>query len=124
MPIAFTIDRDVIFSVAEGILSYDDIRGHIEAKRRAGIMELREIVDGRKVTVGFSVNELKSIAAEAAKALNGKAPGRIAVVVDSALAQGHAHSYSVFAGQIDSEFEVFSSIDEARAWLLNEASGS
>lgn len=121
MPISLTIDGGVIFTVAEGDLSFEDILNHIEAKWSAGIMALPEIVDARNTTIAFSHNELRSIASKVVKALDGKVPGKTAVVTDSALARGRAHSYSIFTGCADSEFDVFADVNAARAWLLNEA---
>lgn len=118
MPITFNIERNVIFTTATGILSYADVLDHIEAKRHGDVIASSELFDARRITLDISVDDLKSIASEVAKALDGKAPGRIAMVLNSAFFLGLARTYAGLSKVVNPAFEVFYDFDEARTWLM------
>lgn len=121
MPITFTIEQEVIFTEARGILSYADVLDHISAKETKEVFTLPELFDARDVTLDLSVEDLKAIAAAVAKSLNGRSPGRTAVVMNSAFLFGLARSYADLTKVMNPDFEVFYDFDEARAWIFSEA---
>lgn len=118
MPITFKVDQKVVFTTARGILSYTKVLDHILAKREAEVVTLPELFDARDVTLDLSADELKSIASEVATALDGKAPGKIAVVTNSAFLFGLARSYGEITKDTNPDFDVFYDFEEARSWLL------
>jgi hypothetical protein len=122
MPITFTIEHEVVFTTARGILSYADILGHIAAKRKAGITTLPELFDTIDVTLDLSTDELKSIASEVTKSLDGKAPGKTAVVTNSAFLFGLARSYGELTKETNPDFGVFDEYEEARVWIFDRPS--
>ena len=121
MPITFTIEHGVVFTTARGILSYAKVLDHITAKENADIVTFPELFDSRDVTLDLSTAELKAIVLEVSRALAGKAPGKIAVVTNSAFLFGLPRSYAELSDDVNPEFEVFYEYEDARVWLLRRS---
>jgi hypothetical protein len=117
MPITYSIGKDGIFTRVEGVLSFEGLLQHIAAKREAGIMNLPEIFDVRGATLDLSVYDLRTIAGEVEKALQGSVLGRIAVVTDSEDVFGLSRSYGNLNGEGNPDFETFYSLIDARSWI-------
>lgn len=120
MPITFTVEQEVIFTTARGILSFADVLDHISAKKE--VFTFPEFFDARDVTLDLSADDLKAIAVEVSKTLNGRSPGKTAVVTNSAFLFGLARSYAVLTKETNPDFDVFYEYDEARSWLFNRPS--
>ena len=119
-PIVFTIAHSVeaIFTTAVGIVELADLLAHVQAKAIAGVLSYAELFDARKIVLDLSIPELFIIASEMRKAMAGKPPARIAVVVSSGFLHGLARSYAQIAIADGQTVEVFKNYEEAHAWLL------
>jgi hypothetical protein len=125
MPVTRTIDhqKGAIFTTATGMLSRDEILGHIQAKADAGVFGYAELFDTRDVTLDLSIADLHTIATAVRQAMGSTSSGKIAVVTNNSFIYGLARTYKVISREDNPRFEVFSHIDDARSWILEEVNG-
>jgi hypothetical protein len=119
MPASFTIDTQTgcVLTTATGILSYADVVTLIHGKVKAGVMTNDELVDCRNVTLDFSSADLPAIVDEVRGALGNRAPGRTAIITNSAFLSGLARAYADLIKETQPWFKVFTDLEEARQWL-------
>jgi hypothetical protein len=123
MPVTFRADRShgVVVTVARGIVSYAELMAHIDAKAKKGVAAKAELFDARDITLDLSIPELKKLAARVKEAVGEQAPGKIAVVTNSAFVYGLARAYAELSRKHNPQFEVFSDIRDAQGWILEKA---
>jgi hypothetical protein len=117
MQISYLIQEQSVITTARGILSIIDVIEHISAKKRAGIELFPELFDARNVSLDFSASDLKTIAAEVARAIDGRQPGPVAVVTNSAFLFGLAKAYADLTKAINPNVSVFYDYEKAHSWL-------
>jgi hypothetical protein len=117
MRISYLIQEQTVSTTARGILSIIDVIEHVREKKRAGIELQPELFDARDVTLDLSASDLKTIAAEVARAIDGKQPGPVAVVTNSAFLFGLAKAYAELTRTINPNVAVFYDYEKALCWL-------
>ena len=122
MPLTFSIDHEArtVLSTATGILSRDDLLGHLLSKKAQKLFSYSELFDVRNVTLDLSISDLHKIAAEARLAMGDDKPERVAVVTTSSFIRGLAHTYAALTVGENPNFSVFQHIDEARQWVYDQ----
>jgi len=120
MPISFSIDpaAGTLYSVATGIVSYDDVVNHLDAKAKSKALSYAELFDAREVTLNLSISDLQRIAQRVRTMMGRQTPARVAVVTRNNFVRGLARTYAALTVQEHSAFDVFSDLEEARAWVL------
>jgi hypothetical protein len=120
MPVTFSIDHETktIISTASGLLSCDELLGHLAAKKTKNVLSYAEVFDVRGVTLDLSISDLHKLAAEVRVAMGIEKPGRIGVVTNSSFIRGLAHTYAALTVSENPKFGVFHDFDEARGWTF------
>lgn len=123
MPITFHIDPEsqTIHSTATGTVVYDELLNHLNAKKEIKLLNYAELFDARDVQMDLSMVDLHLIARNVHLAREGQKPAPIAVVTNSNFIRGLAKAYAALTSQDNSAFEVFSDIEEAKAWIRSDA---
>ena len=118
MPIKFELEQNVVFTTAQRNSFLWRFAGTHRVEEKIGSHGLPRVFDASDVTLDLSTVELKEIAAVVAKALDGEAPGRIAVVTNSAFLHGLACGYRELTRAVNPDFKVCNNLAEARIWIL------
>jgi hypothetical protein len=123
MPVTFRIDRSsgIVLSVAAGIVTYAELRRHIEAKARLDVVAKAELFDARDISLDLSLRELQELAGAVKEAVGPEAPGKIALVTNSAFVYGLARTYAALSRKDNPQFRIFADVQEAQAWILEHA---
>lgn len=120
MPTTFAVDHEqnAIFTTATGILSFEEIVQHLQAKEESHVLDYAELFDARDVSLDFSVAELRRIADEVRRMMGTVVPGKVAVVTNNNFIYGLARTYQAITTSHNSRLEVFKDFEAAREWLL------
>lgn len=120
MPVSFVVDSssNAVLTTASGIVCYDELVQHIQSKKSSGLMCLPELFDARDINLDLSTSQLLCLSDKVVSALEGKPPGKIAAVTNSAFIYGMARGYATLTKGINPKFAIFHEMEEARAWLL------
>ena len=126
MPITFTIDQPhhAVLATAAGIVSADEVLGHVQAKAEVGAAGYDELFDARHVTLDLSSTDLIFIAKAVRETLRDETPGKSAVVTDSPVIFTLAKTYADLTGKEASDLQVFKDIEDARRWLIRDVTAS
>lgn len=121
MPISFTYDefRDLLLTRAEGNLSFDEIRAHLEAEDKARRLGSPELFDATGATTTLTSHQAKQLVAQL-KGLAGKTLlGPTAVVTDSRMGFGMARMLAILSElQSGPLIGVFPTVAEGLDWLF------
>lgn len=123
MPVTFKYDETggIVLTTGRGIVSFEDLMRHIEAKARMKISGVAELFDARDMTLDLSLAQMRQLAEETESRLGAKPPNKTAVVTNSAFIYGLARAYADISRQNKSQFEVFSDIQDAQSWILKNS---
>jgi hypothetical protein len=118
MGITFSVSDSnrLVRARAEGPISLDDIRAHIEEERLAGGLPHRELIDGRGATPAFTSEEVRSVVAILRQLGNDSRLGPTAVLVDSQVGYGMLRMFEALLDDVCA-VRPFYRQDEAEQWL-------
>ncbi len=82
MPIYYEIDnaRKRIYSRCEGVITYEDLRAHMNAEEGSPTASYSEILDCTDATTNISKNQIVGLAAEREEVAIRQKPGPVAIV--------------------------------------------
>ena len=119
MPIFFQID-DVsrrINTVAEGVITYADLRTHMNADVPPEVVGYSEIFDCTGATTDVTADEIRRLASERERIAGSRAAaGPVAVVATNDLFFGMFRMFDVLTSRVR-PLRVFRSIADAERWL-------
>jgi len=121
MPIRFAYDRsvNVLFTKAEGLISFEDINRHLDEESRADALALREIVDATDAHTNLSLEEIREVAARLYHLAGTHSLGPTAVVTENDVVFGMARMLAILSElQGGPQTQVFRRFDEGMRWLL------
>lgn len=118
MPIYYKIDetRQRIYSRCEGIVTYDDLRNHIEAESGLPTASFSEIFDCSDSTTNITSDEIRLLASQRKEVANRQKPAPVAVVAKNDKFFGMLRMYDILTQQIR-PIRVFRNNQEAEKWL-------
>ena len=121
MPIDYSIDRDqgYMHTVAEGLVTFRDVRAHLDQERHDQGLALREMIDARGATLALDplhVRQLVSVLRDLARS---HPLGPTAVLVGSDYAFGMLRMLETLVEDVCA-IRPFRDEAEAREWLGRE----
>lgn len=121
MPIEYEIDGDFAVVTCEGEFTMDNVREIVDWVNTEPTLpeRIKLLIIDRSTTFDPSTMELEEVAAIYAT-VRERISSRWALVVSKQYHYGLARMYSVFAERYGLDARVFTSADEARAWLDGE----
>jgi hypothetical protein len=120
MPVTFKYDErsGIVLTTARGIISFEDLMSHMEAKAHMKLSGAAELFDARDITLDLSLAQMRQLAQETENLLGSQQLDKTAVVTNSAFIYGLARAYAAVSRQDKSQFEVFSDVQDAQGWIL------
>ena len=78
MPVTFRYDErsGIVLTTAKGIVSFEDLMSHIEAKAHMDLSGAAELFDARDLTLDLSLAQMRRLAHETEIQLGGQMPLR------------------------------------------------
>lgn len=119
MPISHVLDRagQRLLTRAEGLVTFDEIKHHLDLEAVERGLELPELVDARGATTSVTADQVRQLVARTHATGRSLPLGPTAIVTDSDHLFGMARMYAILAEPIGAPVEVFRDIDAALAWL-------
>jgi hypothetical protein len=117
---AFDERAQLIRATAHGIITAGEVIEYLRAKAGDDLQGFDELFDARDVVLDLSLDDLQNVADEVNRRGAGLAPGKTAVVTDSAFVYGLASAYAQMVDN-GSRFRVFAELSQAKEWLTSSA---
>ena len=124
MPITFSVDRAArkVHARAEGPITVEDIRVHLEHERATSGLSYSELIDARGYIPAFSAAEVRHIVDILRRLAEGSRLGPTAVVVDSDLGYGMMRMLEILVGDV-CDVRPFRQPEEGEQWLAAVSQG-
>ncbi|MEP6848248.1 MAG: hypothetical protein ABI999_05280 [Acidobacteriota bacterium] len=125
MPISFQIDAAAkrIYTVATGVITYDDLRTHMNADVPAEVAVFPEIIDCSNATTDLMADQVRRLAAERERIANSRSgAGPVAVVATDDLFFGMLRMFDMLTSRVR-PLQVFRNMTDAERWLDSIAAG-
>ena len=125
MPITFRVApaAKIIRTRASGIVSFDDIVRHLQAKEQHHVLSYAEIFDTRGSQFDLSILDISRVVDEVRRVMSSTEPGPIAVITNSNFIRGLARAYASLTLHDNPAFEIFDNPEEAQRWITRATSG-
>jgi len=123
MSITFQYDPDVriLFSTAEGPVSFQEIETHLDRESEAHALGYRELIDATRASADITAEEVRLLARDLRARMQKAAFGPTALVTGDETLIGMARMFAILSDLQDGpSVGVFRSFDEALTWLLRE----
>ena len=120
MPIRFAYNRsaNLLFTKAEGLISFDDINLHLDEESREGALPLREIVDATGAETNLTLEQTRQLVARLHSLMKTHSLGPTAIVTENDVVFGMARMAAIlFDLQGGPRTQVFRRFDEGMRWL-------
>ena len=119
MPLASEMDpaRRWLRTMATGIVTYDELRAHVEQEERDGALGLTEVIDARGATTNLTGDEVRALVARTDTLVRRGRFGALAIVTDNDVAFGMARMYQILCERLPIQIGVFRQLDPALVWL-------
>ena len=125
MGMTYTVEHAERFvrATADGPVTLEDIRAHIESERLAGALAYRELIDARGASPAFSSEDIRVVVAILRRLGGESLLGPTAVIVDSQVGFGILR---IFEALLDDVCAVkpFYRMDSAEEWLSGFREGN
>jgi hypothetical protein len=108
--------RDRLLIVADGVITANAIRDHLDRERADGALGSPELIDARGATPDVSTAEVRDLVGVLAGLARGGALGPTAVVVATDHAYGMLRMLEILADGV-AEVRPFRDIGDAERWL-------
>ena len=122
MPIRFRYDYqlEVLFTTAEGRLSFTEIQSHLDEESAAKALGYRELVDATTASTDLTSEQTKGLARRLETMIRSGPFGPTAIVTTNDVTFGLARMLSIFCELFSGpQLGVFRSFDEGLQWLLH-----
>ena len=122
MPIRFRYDPalKILFSTAEGLISFRDIESHLNQENGEVALAHRELFDASAATTNLTANEVRMIVQRLRDLMQNGPFGPTALVTADTTLFGMARMLAILSDLQDgSSVGVFRTSDDALDWLLN-----
>ena len=119
--IRFTHDtaRKVLFTNAEGLVSFTDIKCHLSREASEGALPCRELFDASAACTDVTQHEVRELAGHISTLAKNGSLGPTAIVTQNDVFFGMARMFQILSElQGGPSFGVFRKRDEALEWLL------
>ena len=103
--------------MATGIVTYDELRAHVEQEERDGALGLTEVIDARGATTNLTGDEVRALVARTDTLVRRGRFGALAIVTDNDVAFGMARMYQILCERLPIQIGVFRQLDPALVWL-------
>ena len=119
MPVTYAIDaaRQVVWTVASGVVTYPEVVHHLVEEERDDALGLAEVIDARAATTKLTSDEVRSLVALTDTLLRKGRFGALALVTENDMAFGMARMYQILVESLPVEIGVFRELGDAVAWL-------
>jgi hypothetical protein len=120
MPIEFRYDevRGILFTTAEGVVSFDDVWNHIEREAREGDLTCKELFDATNATTNMTPGEVRHLAESIRGKLDRSGFGPTAIVTRNDVFFGMSRMLEICSELQDGpKFGVFREATRALRWL-------
>ena len=119
MPLASEMDpaRRWVRTLATGVVTYDELRAHVEQEERDGALGLTEVIDARGATTNLTGDEVRALVARTDALVRRGRFGALAIVTDNDVAFGMARMYQILCERLPIQIGVFRQLDPALVWL-------
>ena len=108
--------RDWLRVVADGVITADAIRDHLDRERADGALGAPELIDARGATPDVSTSEVRALVDVLGGLAHSGALGPTAVVVATDYAYGMLRMLEILADGV-AAVRPFRDVDEAQRWL-------
>ncbi len=97
MPIRFAYDPQlkILFTTAEGLVSFEEIQKHLDGEAYAGAIRYREIIDGSAASTSLNSDEVRQIVERVVAMMQGAVFGPTAIVTSNDVAFGMARMFAI-----------------------------
>ena len=119
MPISYRIDeaRRRLYTRAEGLVTYAEMRAHVNTDLSAEAATYGELIDCSNATTNVTGAEIRQLAMERKKMdARQRRPGPVAVVATDSVFFGMLRMYDALTESIRS-MQVFRDVQKAERWL-------
>jgi hypothetical protein len=125
MPLSFRFSpaTKIIRTRATGIVNFDDIVHHLQAKEQQQVLSYAEIFDTRGAQFDLSICDISQVVDEVRRVMSSTTPGPLAVVTTSNFIRGLARAYASLTIHDHPAFEIFDNVEEAQSWIARAAVG-
>ncbi len=122
MSITTTIDQSQrrILSKAEGAITLEDIRAHVEAEHRILALSYMELIDARGSTPAFSPDEVRAIVDLLRRRAAESRLGPAAIIIDTDFGYGMLRMLEMLVEDVCA-IRPFRTKQEAEQWLAEVA---
>jgi hypothetical protein len=124
MPIRFTYDRHlkILFTTAEGVVSFVEIQQHLDEESAAKALGYREIVDASDASASLTAEEARKLARCLETMLRHGPFGPTAIVAGNDFTFGMARMIAILSELwCGPRVAVFRSVAEGLDWLVHES---
>ena len=120
--LSHTVDaeRNEVTTIAEGTVTLDELRAHLNREKSDFALPYRELIDARQAVVRFSSSELHEIVRLLRSLARSHRLGRTAVVVSTDVAYGIMRVFQVLVEDV-CEVQPFRDLATATLWLNGRA---
>jgi hypothetical protein len=121
MPIRFSFDRtaNVLFTKADGLISFEDINRHLDEESREGALLLREIVDATDAQTNLTPEETRQLVIRLRNLMRTHVLGPTAVITANDVVFGMARMFAILSDlEGGPKTAVFRHFEEGLEWLL------
>ena len=89
-------DVQILFTTAEGVVTFDDIRRHLEEEIRTGALAYRELFDATAAQTNLTANEARCIVGRLTSMMRTQILGPTAVITGNEVFYGMARMTEFF----------------------------
>ena len=122
MPITARVDQtnNRLHSLASGILTYGDVRYHLEETRRLEAPGYPDLFDARGAETDMTVSQIQSLASISGEMFKRGELGATAIIVTGQVLFGMTRMYERLNADYISPVHVFLELPPAEAWLATQ----
>jgi hypothetical protein len=123
MPITYVIDRlrQRMLTQASGLVTFNDVIGHLDQEERDRGLDVPELVDARSAKTDLTAEQVRRLIQRGVQLLRTIPLGPTAIVADDDTLFGMARMYSILAEHDGIFVDVFRDIESAQNWLDSPA---
>jgi hypothetical protein len=121
MSIRFRYDPElkILFTTAEGLVTFEDIQSHLDEESRAGALAYRELFDAMKARTNLTASEVRLVVGRLKSMMQAHSMGPTAVVTVNAVFYGMVTMMAIVSEiEAGARIAVFRSFDEGLEWLV------
>ena len=121
MSIRFRYDPElkILFTTAEGLVTFEEIQSHLDEESRACALAYRELFDAMKARTNLTASEVRLVVGRLKSMMQAHSMGPTAVVTVNAVFYGMLTMMAIVSEiEAGPRIAVFRSFDEGLEWLV------